>query len=938
MKIFGFGKDKKVDKRQKPDTSGLKNLDSEASVSKLHNIVDSNKLNSELFDRPAVDLIGDKWPRQSLFHGTAYGVEWDNNNDSINHDSELDLAVGINQEEALGALISSEVAENNNLLPKVQTELEEYFVGFIHDLLGEMETPDGKYKLDQEVHRQMFHTVDSGIIFDYIKPEEDNSSPLKKSTPSKYQSVMKKSQSDIIVDKFGQTKHSTYDDYHGPKTVSVPKISSEDNPLNVNERELPVIDLPDVKVTAYAAPRYYETKDPVLLISSTNRSTAPIEEGFYDDNGLTKVRTAEAVVRNVGTKNPLTNPISKHRRWIPSEVDLLLKETLYFSDWVNIPEPEYTGPTTHQPYSQSIFTAYIKGEYYGHESDDNDWPSPVALNRWRQAWLPIMLDVKFDYYSEENNWELQDIDYQRTSGNEMISDTANQPITINYRIPLSRNSNKIVSTQIRRFLDEEDQLDEDGKGVLSDGENGEYLMFIELMNEFRERELLSATLSGIDDYINSIELDGAIRAGLLKMSEMNIIDAFGQITTVDGDGLFYSNDGGSPRITVGLSLQNEADELGKLVLRPRIPKPSRLDFRLLSYDNDTLPAISSPSSVSMNKGAFSPVCGYLLPDHIEWAMEVFDPEGSAEGQLRVAERDWSLGGIQKGKLVWDSSPGENAPVGELPNTGNIHMDRMLNQLMETGLTDEIEKDSNLEGGEGALSALLRAIDSTYWHMDPFAKGGINHPTFYMGRPVAMVRAVIRLQLEGGENNMSEELKNYNFQVKLGSIAKEIDGLLGYFVNDDYSKFNAVYPLDSNRNPEIPSTGSLDHDYLVFDPTLDVKPEQDIYLTLLVNPQASFHITSGILPQKEITLIREHWEDAVSRIAPTFKIGPVLVDPSSIRMPIDDAKPNLSWRWVHRETPSDWVEAEIKRSDSLAGLPNDKMKAYEGWIKLDIIED
>ena len=83
MKIFGFGKDKKVSKRVKPDTSGLKNLDSKASESKLHNIVDSNKLNYELFDRPAVDLIGDKWPRQSLFHGTAYGVEWNNNDFKI---------------------------------------------------------------------------------------------------------------------------------------------------------------------------------------------------------------------------------------------------------------------------------------------------------------------------------------------------------------------------------------------------------------------------------------------------------------------------------------------------------------------------------------------------------------------------------------------------------------------------------------------------------------------------------------------------------------------------------------------------------------------------------------------------------------------------------------------------------------------------------------
>ena len=111
----------------------------------------------------------------------------------------------------------------------------------------------------------------------------------------------------------------------------------------MSKKELPVVDLPEVKVTAYAAPRYYETKDPVLLISTTTRSTAPIEEGYYDDEGLTKVRTAEAVVRIVGTENQLTNPISKHRRWIPSEVDLLLKETLHFSGYVNIPEPEITG-------------------------------------------------------------------------------------------------------------------------------------------------------------------------------------------------------------------------------------------------------------------------------------------------------------------------------------------------------------------------------------------------------------------------------------------------------------------------------------------------------------------------------------------------------------------------------------------------------------------
>ena len=62
-----------------------------------------------------MDLIGDKWPRQSLFHGSAFGVEWNTDlENKIFSKSELDLAVGINQEEALGALISLKLQKTIN--------------------------------------------------------------------------------------------------------------------------------------------------------------------------------------------------------------------------------------------------------------------------------------------------------------------------------------------------------------------------------------------------------------------------------------------------------------------------------------------------------------------------------------------------------------------------------------------------------------------------------------------------------------------------------------------------------------------------------------------------------------------------------------------------------------------------------------------------------
>ena len=97
MKIFGFGKDKSVQKMDKPDTSGMENLGQEKTKAEFGNFIGDDKSYDELVNRTAVDLIGDKWPRQSLYHGSAFGVEWNTDPENkIFSKSELDLAVGIN--------------------------------------------------------------------------------------------------------------------------------------------------------------------------------------------------------------------------------------------------------------------------------------------------------------------------------------------------------------------------------------------------------------------------------------------------------------------------------------------------------------------------------------------------------------------------------------------------------------------------------------------------------------------------------------------------------------------------------------------------------------------------------------------------------------------------------------------------------------------------
>ena len=65
----------------------------------------------------------------------------------------------------------------------------------------------------------------------------------------------------------------------------------------------------------------------------------------------------------------------------------------------------------------------------------------------------------------------------------------------------------------------------------------------------------------------------------------------------------------------------------------------------------------------------------------------------------------------------------------------------------------------------------------------------------------------------------------------------------------------------------------------------VWPGHAVGLTLLVVPHAAVNATTGMLPRKEIGVRRQWIADALAKIAPSFRFGPVLVDPKTIRMPI-----------------------------------------------------
>jgi len=201
-------------------------------------------------------------------------------------------------------------------------------------------------------------------------------------------------------------------------------------------------------------------------------------------------------------------------------------------------------------------------------------------------------------------------------------------------------------------------------------------------------------------------------------------------------------------------------------------------------------------------------------------------------------------------------------------------------------------------------------------------------------------------------------------IRLGSLTHWVDGLLGYFVNDDYTKLHVAdaaapalarqfgpsqgFLQQINLVPGFYDTfaddlqgGATVGDNAVTHPFVDtgdaagvlwIRPNQTVYLTVLVEPLTTVHATIGLAPRKEIGMRREWVNDGLAAIAPTFRFGPVLVDPKHIRMPLPQDL-NGTWVWDYRAAAATWSEDAATAATDDALLNPMPPTAMEGWLKL-----
>jgi hypothetical protein len=203
---------------------------------------------------------------------------------------------------------------------------------------------------------------------------------------------------------------------------------------------------------------------------------------------------------------------------------------------------------------------------------------------------------------------------------------------------------------------------------------------------------------------------------------------------------------------------------------------------------------------------------------------------------------------------------------------------------------------------------------------------------------------------------AREAARYAFPVRIGEITRSDDGVLGFFVDDDYSHYHLVdkaiagAATDGGRSrgqlglygnaPALPSAKPIEHGYIVGTDdadTLMLHVGQTVTLTVFMNPAGKASLTSGLLPRKALALARDWVGPGLAAIAPSLRTGPVLVETDldtekQVRLPnvsVFGKDQNFLWR----DTPATWRTDAILAATQTALLPDTPAEFREGWIRV-----
>ncbi|MCB0640106.1 MAG: hypothetical protein KDC44_00635, partial [Phaeodactylibacter sp.] len=226
------------------------------------------------------------------------------------------------------------------------------------------------------------------------------------------------------------------------------------------------------------------------------------------------------------------------------------------------------------------------------------------------------------------------------------------------------------------------------------------------------------------------------RAGIMELQELQIVDAFGRYFQI-GDPA-----SGSPvqdQLIVASSLQPAATCAEKnIYLAPRFVQPARLDFSWLSAAGVSNPATGFVEQTGQPTA--SPICGWMLPNHLENSLVLYDAQGNPLGALGLEGNNQTL--------TWRSVPqsGTGGGTGS-PDNGRSQMLKDI-ATANPQLQDFLEQFAFPASNPSDFQAFLAVTEKSQQFIHTPGLQQSKGLSVLMGRPLVLARAQLQLQLLG----------------------------------------------------------------------------------------------------------------------------------------------------------------------------------------------
>ncbi|BCG59258.1 hypothetical protein [Paenibacillus sp. URB8-2] len=420
----------------------------------------------------------------------------------------------------------------------------------------------------------------------------------------------------------------------------------------------------------------------------------------------------------------------------------------------------------------------------------------------------------------------------------------------------------------------------------------------------------------------------SIISGHFRLEQLDIIDRFGQLEQV-------SLAGNDPLVAQSLACEPAIN--GVVELKPRLAQPMLLNVNWVSAKDDR-----KEYNLDYN---VNPVCGWILPNHLDRGLLVYSPQGQVLGEVRIA------GSGRTSKVHWEPAP--DVPFTTLQSLKDSY--NILGQVL-IGLES---------AGGSALLALEQSIDETLWMIEPKGRSFARNMAVFLGRPLVLTRVKVGLELDCPMLPVHDSGKNYNsdrdqhpyyrleLPIGVGNSEKLNSGILGYYEGDDYSKFYAVHAYtgpDRENSTYIQVIGEPDlQDPINRKAYLRLKISKSLKcktITILMDPTAPIHLNAGLIPEKQLELPEKFRVDNTGILETLFQGGPILT-----AFTTDDQTPKIlypkpndtlgNWTWIERTKSSgeEWPTQQypIKPTDHKDFATAQDISVREGWLKLTVKE-